>query len=148
MSGVYCLRTDITSWSELELWKTYVMLTEIESSFRSMKTELGMRPIFHQKESRVTGHLFITLLAYHLVHTIRYQLKEKGIKYSWQSIRNVMSSQQRVTLSMPTKEAKQIYLRTTSRAEGPQRKIYAALGISGDPIGRRKMSSEDIKQNL
>lgn len=147
-AGVYCLRTNITSWSELDLWQTYVMLTEIESSFRSMKTELGMRPVFHQKESRVTGHLFITLLAYHLVQSIRYQLKEKGIQYSWQSIRNLMSSQQRVTLSMPTKEGVQIYLRTTSRAEGHQQRIYEALGISGDPIGRRKMSSEDVKQNL
>ena len=51
-------------WSEQQLWTTYIMLTEIEATFRSLKTDLGLRPVFHQKEERVTGHLFITLLAY------------------------------------------------------------------------------------
>jgi len=55
------------------------MLTEIEATFRSLKTDLGLRPVYHHKEDRVTGHLFITLLAYHLVHTLRYQLKQQGI---------------------------------------------------------------------
>ena len=69
------------------------MLTEIEATFRSLKTDLGLRPVFHHKEERVTGHLFITLLAYHLVHTLRYQLKQQGIHLSWDSIRNIMSTQ-------------------------------------------------------
>ncbi|WP_428354392.1 IS1634 family transposase [Methyloprofundus sp.] len=77
--GVYCLRTNIPDWSEEQLWTTYTMLTEIEATFRSLKTELGLRPVYHQKEDRVTGQLFITLLAYHLVHTLRYQLKLQGI---------------------------------------------------------------------
>jgi hypothetical protein len=74
------------------------MLTEIEATFRSLKTDLGLRPVFHHKEDRVTGHLFITLLAYHLVHTLRYQLKQQGIQLSWDSIRNIMSTQQRSPL--------------------------------------------------
>jgi hypothetical protein len=45
--GVYCLRTNIPDWSELQLWTTYIMLTEIEASFRSLKTDLGLRPVFH-----------------------------------------------------------------------------------------------------
>ena len=72
------------------------MLTEIEATFRSLKTDLGLRPVFHQKEARVTGHLFIILLAYHLVHTLRYQLKQQGIYLSWDSIRILMSTQQRL----------------------------------------------------
>jgi transposase len=95
--GVYCLRTNIPDWSEEHLWTTYIMLTEIEATFRSLKTDLGLRPVFHHKEDRVTGHLFITLLAYHLVHTLRYQLKQQGIHLSWDSIRNIMSTQQRIT---------------------------------------------------
>ncbi len=73
--GVYCLRTSQTDWDEATLWKTYVMLTDLEAVFRSLKSELGLRPIYHQKTDRVSGHLFITLLAYHLVHAIRYRLK-------------------------------------------------------------------------
>jgi transposase len=59
------------------------MLIEIEATFRSLKTDLGLRPVYHHKEDRVTGHLFLTILAYHLVHTRRHQLKEQGIHLSW-----------------------------------------------------------------
>jgi transposase len=72
--GGYGLCSNMPGWPEQPLWATYLMLTEIEATFRSLKTELGLRPVYHQKEERVTGHLFITLLAYHLVHTLRHQL--------------------------------------------------------------------------
>jgi len=116
------------------------MLTEIEATFRSLKTKLGLRPVYHQNEDRVTGHLFITLLAYHLVHTLRHQLKLQGIHLSWDSIRTLMATQQRVTLILPTDEQTIIYLRTTIRAEIQQQEIYAALGIKADPLGKSKTS--------
>ncbi len=58
--GVYCLRTNQTDWDETTLWKTYTMLTDLEAVFRSLKSELGLRPIYHQIADRVSGHLFIT----------------------------------------------------------------------------------------
>ena len=137
-AGVYCLRTNIQEWSETQLWETYVMLTELEATFRSLKTDLGLRPVYHQKESRVTAHLFITLLAYHIVHTIRYQLKKQGIHLSWWSIRNLLSSQQRITVSMQTQADEQIYIRMSTRAETHQQRLYEALGFSSDLIGRKK----------
>jgi len=136
--GVYCLRTNIPDWSEEHLWTTYIMLTEIEATFRSLKTDLGLRPVFHHKEDRVTGHLFITLLAYHLVHTLRYQLKQQGIHLSWDSIRNIMSTQQRITLILPTDDKITIHLRTTTQVEARQKQLYTALGIKADPIGKCK----------
>jgi len=136
--GVYCLRTNIPDWSEEQLWTTYIMLTEIEATFRSLKTDLGLRPVFHHKEDRVTGHLFITLLAYHLVHTLRHQLKLQGIHLSWDSIRNIMSTQQRITITLPTDDHKTIHLRTTTQAEARQKQLYAALNINPDPIGKCK----------
>jgi len=136
--GVYCLRTNIPDWSEEQLWTTYTMLTEIEATFRSLKTDLGLRPVYHHKEDRVTGHLFITLLAYHLVHTLRYQLKRQGIHLSWNSIRNIMSTQQRLTITLPTDDNKTIHLRTTTQAEARQKQLYAALSIKPDPIGKCK----------
>ena len=136
--GVYCLRTNISDWSEEQLWTTYIMLTEIEATFRSFKTELGLRPVYHHKEERVAGHLFITLLAYHLVHTLRHQLKQQGIHLSWDSIRNIMSTQQRITIILPTENNKTIHLRTTAKAEVRQKQIYNALNIKSDPIGKFK----------
>ena len=83
LPGVYCLRTNEQDWDEATLWRTYTMLTDLEAVFRCLKSELGLRPIFHRKTDRVSGHLFISVLAYHLVHTIRFQLKAAGIHLSW-----------------------------------------------------------------
>jgi hypothetical protein len=82
LPGVYCLRTNQDQWDEATLWRTYTMLTDLEAVFRCLKSELGLRPIFHHKTDRVAGHLFISVLAYHLVHTIRIQLKACGIHLS------------------------------------------------------------------
>ena len=72
MNGIYCLRTNADTLDEETLWRTYVTLTDLEAVFRSLKSELGLRPIYHQKQSRIDAHLFIALLAYSLVHAIRY----------------------------------------------------------------------------
>ena len=65
--GVYCLRSNETDWSEATLWRTYTTLTDLEAVFRSLKSELGLRPIYHRKPLRAEGHLFITVIAYQLV---------------------------------------------------------------------------------
>jgi hypothetical protein len=123
---------------ELDQVNSCTFLTEIEATFRSLKTDLGLSLVFHHNEDRVTGHLFITLLACHLVHTLRYQLKQQGIHLSWDSIRNIMSSQQRLTITLPTNDNKTIHLRTTTQAEARQKQIYAALSIKPDPTGKCK----------
>jgi len=62
--GVYCLRTTLVDQDNATLWRTCIMLTELESVFRSLKTDLGLRPVFHRIDRRVEGHLFISVLAY------------------------------------------------------------------------------------
>ena len=76
--GVYCLRTNVQDWDEETLWRTYTSLTDVEAVFRSLKSELGLRPIFHRTQGRSDGHLFITVIAYQMVQTIRRRLGEKG----------------------------------------------------------------------
>ena len=136
--GVYCLRTNLTDWNEETLWRTYTMLTDLEAVFRSLKSELGLRPIFHHKEERVSGHIFITLIAYHLVQTLRCQLKAKNINDSWQTIRRKMENQQRVTVILQREDGKTIHLRKATKAELRQSVIYKALGISAYPGGVEK----------
>ena len=136
--GVYCLRTNLTDWNEEALWRTYTMLTDLEAVFRSLKSELGLRPIYHHKEERVSGHIFITLIAYHLVQTLRYQLKAEKINDSWQTIRRKMENQQRVTVILQRQDGKTIHLRKVTKAEPQQVVIYQALGISAFPGGVKK----------
>ena len=112
------------------------MLTDIEDAFRCMKSELGLRPIYHQKETRCDGHIFITLLAYHLLHTIRFKLRQKGVRFCWTTIRRQLSTQVRITTTMKRKDGKVIRIRKSSKAEAPHQAIYDALNLSYQP-GRR-----------
>jgi transposase len=131
--GVYCLRTSQTGWDESRLWKTYTMLTDLEAVFRSLKSELGLRPIHHQIAKRVSGHLFITVLAYHLVHTIRFRLKQMNNHSSWSSLRKILSTQSRVTVSMQCKNGSTVHVRKSTRPEPNQQEIYSGLGLKSHP---------------
>lgn len=131
--GVYCLRTSQKDWDESTLWNTYTMLTDLESVFRSLKSELGLRPVHHQIARRVSGHLFITVLAYHLVHTIRFRLKQAGIHLSWSSIRNILSTQCRMTATMLCRNGSTVHVRKSSRPETNQQEIYSALDLKHHP---------------
>jgi len=133
LPGVYCLRTSHKEFDEKTLWHTYTMLTDLEAVFRSLKSELGMRPVFHQITERVTGHLFISILAYHLVHSIRYQLKTHNITSSWSDLRKQLAGQNRVTVSMQLTNDEIVHVRKSTRPESRQQKIYTALGICLHP---------------
>ncbi len=131
--GVYCLRTSHRNMDEDTLWRTYIMLTDLEAVFRSLKSELGMRPVFHQVAERVTGHLFISVLAYHLVHSIRYRLKKADIATSWSGLRKQLAGQNRITISMHSKNDDIVHVRKSTRPEPRQQKIYSALGMCSLP---------------
>ena len=137
-AGVYCLRTNMMDWDAGKLWRTYIMLTDLEAVFRSLKSELGMRPVYHQTTQRVEGHLWITLLAYHLVHHIRLRLKAADIHDSWDTLRQRMRSHMRVTTTMRTKDNKTLHIRKTARPEPWQQAIYQALDLPQNPGGIRK----------
>jgi len=132
-SGVYCLRTNRKDLDVQQIWDIYTMLTEIEDAFRCMKSELGLRPIYHQKEARCDGHIFITVIAYHLMHTIRHKLRHRGIRFCWATIRTQLSTHVRITTTMKRKDNKVIRIRKSSKAEPVHEEIYDALNISHKP---------------
>jgi transposase len=132
-AGIYCLTSNRIDLTADALWNTYTMLTDIESAFRSLKSELGMRPVYHQLERRIDGHIFISVIAYHLLHTIRYQLKIKGIHSSWDTIRQILSMQIRVTTALDLKDGGVVRVRQSSQATIEQKIIYGALEIGSMP---------------
>ena len=137
-SGSYFLRTSRTDLNEQKIWSLYVMLTNLEDAFRYLKDELGLRPVHHQKESRSDGHLFITVLAYHLLISIQTKLRSRGIYMRWSTIRDFLSSQVRVTTGMTNKDGKRIYIRNCSEAEPFHRAIYNALGLNHRPLQAKR----------
>lgn len=138
--GVYCLRTNVTDWDEQRLWSTYVLLTDLEAVFRSLKSELGLRPIYHSKPQRSEAHLFVTVLAYQLVQVIRTRLKQRQERASWTSLRRRLAGQQRVTAVFRRQDGRTLHVRKATQAEPGQQAIYDALGVSSSPGGIRKMT--------
>ena len=137
--GVYCLRSNELNWDEATLWRTYTMLTDLEAVFRSLKSELGLRPVYHHKEERTEGHLFITVLAYQAVQALRQKLKTQGIVDSWSVLRETFSVQQRVTATFKQRDGRTLHIRKTTVAEPKLKKLYDALGLSAEPGGIQKL---------
>ena len=137
--GVYCLRSNELTWDAEQLWRTYMMLTDLEAVFRSFKSELGLRPIFHHKEERCEGHLFITVLAYQFVQLIRRRLHEQGINDSWAMLRETLTGQVRVTATFRRPDGRALHVRKATEAETKQMTIYQALGVDPSPGGMTKM---------
>ena len=137
--GVYCLRSNETGWSEEQLWRTYMMLTDLEAVFRSLKSELGLRPVYHLKEVRADGHLFISVLAYQCVQLIRRQLKAKGIDQRWSGLRETLSVQRRVTARFKQKDGRTLNVRKATQPEPKLKAIYEALGLNSLPGGTKKI---------
>ena len=136
--GVYCLRTNQTDWDESTLWRTYFTLTDIEAVFRSLKSELGLRPIYHHKPIRAEGHLFISVIAYQLVQVIRRRLRQTGQCASWTTLRRILEGQQRITATFRRADGRTLHVRKATRVEPSQQAIYEALGIDHAPGGIRK----------
>ncbi len=105
------------------------MLTDVEDAFRCMKSELGLRPVHHQIEKRVDGHLFITVLAYHILHTIRFKLRKSGINSDWSTIRTRLSTHTRITTTIKRKDGKMIHIRKSLKPEPFHKEIYSALNL-------------------
>lgn len=140
--GTYSLRTNVMELSTAQLWQTYIMLTDLEAVFRSLKSELGLRPIFHQTDRRTQGHWFITVLAYQAVQVVRTYLRQQGISWSWTTIRNVLSSQQRATIHQTRENHAAVHTRIPSEPDADQRKIYEALKIDPHPLKPKSRRSE------
>lgn len=138
LTGEYFLRTNLANTSAKELWNIYNTLRRIEDAFRFMKSALGMRPIYHRKEKRVDGHLWITILAYYLIQDVMYRLQKMGITDHWQTIRRHLNSRVRVTAQMRTDSNKMLRLRSTTEAEEYHTEIYAALGLSSKILSPKK----------
>ena len=84
--GCYVLRTDERTLNEHQLWQLYISLTQAENGFKALKTDLGLRPNPHQKEERVDAHVFICILAYHLLRNILWTLEQKGDHRNWETL--------------------------------------------------------------
>jgi Transposase DDE domain len=136
--GIYLLRTTLDSNDEKTQWDIYNTIREIEATFRILKTDLDLRPIYHKTDLASQAHIHLGILAYWVVNTIRYQLKQKGINYNWQEIVRVMNTQKAVTTTLTNQYQQTIIIRQCSEPNTKTTSIYKALNYKTKPFNQLK----------
>ena len=136
--GSYFIRTSLAAENEELLWKLYRTIGEIESTFRVLKSDLDMRPIFHQKGENIEAHLNLAVLAYFIVSFIRYKLKYADIHHCWTEIKRIMSTQKCNLETMIDKNKKKILIKICTRPTMKTTQIYKAMGYKPVPFYRKK----------
>lgn len=135
--GEYFLRYSRESLTEDQIWGLYNLTREVESSFRCLKTDLNIRPIYHQKDQYIEPHIWLGIIAYQVVNYIRQTLKQNGINHSWRSIVEKMKTQKCTLISMEAKGNKRIYTKLCTRPNVEVKKMYDAMGFKDRPYVRK-----------
>lgn len=136
--GIYFLRTNLNVKDEVIVWNIYNTIREIENVFRTLKTDLDLRPIYHKRDDATMAHLHLGILAYWLVNTIRYQLKNNGINSRWTEIVRIGNTQKVITTSGTNTYDKVITVRKCSLPDENLKRIYDILKMNHKPFIKRK----------
>jgi transposase len=134
LDGSYLLRSDRQDLSAEEGWRIYSFLTRAENAFRCMKSPLSERPIFHQLEHRVESHIFLCVLAYHLLVAIETTLLRQDIHTSWETVRDLLATHEIATIVLPTDQNGVLRIRRSATPEPDHRVLYEALGVPTEII--------------
>jgi transposase len=130
--GTYILRTNVHDWTDEELWKTYVQLTEAEAAFRIHKSDLAIRPIWHHKETRIKAHILICFLAYALWKTLQQWQSRAGLGHSPRTILTEFSRIHAADVVLPLADgsARELRLRCVVRPDRAQGLLLQRLGLT------------------
>lgn len=147
LDGSYFLKTDRTDLNAEEAWRVYILLTRAEKAFRDMKSPLAERPIFHQIERRVETHIFLCVLAYHLLVAIEKTLLDQGIHTSWGTVKKTLSTHQVSTVVLPTDDGSVLKIRKGSSPEPEHKEIYDLLSVPHEvmkPVKTWTVSGQEL----
>lgn len=136
--GLYFLRTSLLLEDEVTIWNIYNTIREIESSFRTLKTDLDLRPVYHKTDEGIMAHLNLGLLAYWVVNTVRCKLKAHGINSLWQEIVRIGNTQKIITTHGTNTAGVMIGVRKCSEPGEQLKRIQSILLIKSKPFSKRK----------
>jgi Transposase DDE domain len=147
--GSYFIKTNLNTENEISLWTIYNAIREIESTFRCLKTDLDLRPIYHKNDDATMAHLHLAILGYWLVNTIRHQLKQQKINHNWQEIIRITNTQKIITTTGQNKQDQIIYVRRCTQPNQKVKDIYTALNYKNYPFVKRKsvVHKSELKKN-
>ena len=127
--GCYVLRTNVPDWSPDELWRTYIQLTDAEAAFRIQKSELGIRPVWHQRADRVQAHILVCFLAYVLWKTLEQWQRRAGLGQSPRTIFDELRRIQSTDIVLPAEDGRELRLRCVVRPDAAQAALLDRLGL-------------------
>jgi len=136
--GLYFLRTSLLLQDEVMIWNIYNTIREIESSFRTLKTDLDLRPIYHKSDVATMAHLHLGLLSYWIVNTVRCKLKAHGTHSNWQEIVRIGNTQKIITTHGTNLAGANIGVRKCSEPSTQLRNIQSILQLKPKPFTKRK----------
>ena len=136
--GKYFIRTSMDMKQDVIVWNVYNTIREIENTFRTLKIDLDLRPIYHKKDESTIAHLNLGLLSYWLANTIRCQLKLNGINYCWKEIVRIGNTQKVITTTGYNKASKEIMVRKCTEPEEKLEALHTALKIKNRPFTKLK----------
>ena len=148
LDGSYLLKSDRDDLSAEEAWRIYILLTRVENAFRNMKSPLAERPIYHQLEHRVETHIFLCVLAYHLLVAIERTLLDRGVHTSWGSVREVLSTHEVCTIVLPTDDGRVLRIRKGSTPEPEHTELYELLGMPKEIIRPTRTSEPQSETEM
>ena len=134
------VRTSRTDRDEERILPTYRSLTEVEATFRSLKSEPRLRPAYHRRDRRIEARLPIGVPAYHAVHLIRTRLKARGLNASWRTIRERLATRVRITAIAKEADGGRLTVRQDVRPDAAAAGIARAAGVPPGPHSRQMRS--------
>ncbi len=127
--GCYVLRTNVADWTPEDLWRTYIQLTDAEAAFRIQKSELAIRPVWHQRVDRVQAHILVCFLAYVLWKTLEQWQRRAGLGRSPRTILDELHRIQSTDVVLPTEDGRALRLRCVVRPDAAQAALLDRLGL-------------------
>jgi transposase len=127
--GTYLLRTNLTAGNPEELWKQYIVLTEVEQAFKELKNDLEIRPVYHQKDERIEAHIFVSFLSYCLQVTLKQQARAKAPGLTPRAILEKFKTMQLIDVHLPTTDGQILILPRYTQPEKDQRLLLHQLNF-------------------
>ncbi len=142
--GMYFLRTNQTDQKAVELWQQYMLQCHVEQAFKELKSDLGIRPVYHHKEERVDAHIFVAFLSYCLQATLRQKLRNDASGLTSQAVLETLSRIQLLNVSIPTQDGRTLQMQRYTEAEMEHKLILEKLNLALPPQSPPKIYSNQV----
>jgi hypothetical protein len=146
--GRYLLRSNLTATDPAELWQFYLQLVEVEAAFKNLKSELAVRPIFHQREDRIEAHIFVAFLAYCVHVTFRQQLKAHAPGLTVRQALDKLQAMQMLDVHFPTTDGRELIFTRYTEPESDQQLLLAKLGWALPPQAPPRITAANLAAQM